>query len=78
MHDFHYNVMKPKYGENLNLLFTDTDSLMYEIFTDDIYDDMKGFQDYFDTPGYDQKHPLFSTINKKVVGKMKDELGGMY
>ena len=76
MYDFHYNMVRPKYGENLNLLFTDTDSLMYEIFTDDIYDDMKGFQDYFDTSGYDPKHPLYSTINKKVVGKMKDELSG--
>ena len=76
MYDFHYNVMKPKYGDNLNLLFTDIDSLMYQIFTDDIYGDMMTFQDYFDTSGYDSKHPLYSTVNKKVVGKMKDELSG--
>lgn len=76
MYDFHYNVMKPKYGDNLNLLFTDTDSLMYEIFTDNIYQDMTTFRDYFDTSGYDSKHPLYSTTNKKVVGKMKDELSG--
>jgi hypothetical protein len=37
MYDFHYNVMTPRYGNNLHLLFNDTDSLMYEIFTDDIY-----------------------------------------
>ena len=76
MYDFHYKVMKPKYGDNLNLLFTDTDSVMYEIFTEDIYEDMIAFQDYFDTSGYDPKHPLYSTVNKKVVGKMKDELSG--
>lgn len=76
MYDFHYNVMKPKYGNNFNLLFTDTDSLMYQIFTDDIYKDMATFQDHFDTSGYDENHPLYSTTNKKVVGKMKDELSG--
>lgn len=76
MYDFHYKVMKPKYGDNLHLLFTDTDSLMYEIFTKDIYEDMMEFHDYFDTSGYDSKHPLYSSVNKKVVGKMKDELSG--
>lgn len=45
MYDFHYNVMKPRYGKNINLLFTDTDSLMYEIFTEDIYQDMMTFKE---------------------------------
>ena len=76
MYDFHYNVMQTKYGDNLHLLFTDTDSLMYEIFTQDVYQDMATFKDYFDTSGYDPSHPLFSTVNKKIVGKMKDELSG--
>lgn len=77
MYDFHYNVMKPKYGDNLNLLFTDTDSLMYQIYTTDIYRDMMYFLDYFDTSGYNKNHPLYSTTNKKLVGKMKDELAGL-
>lgn len=76
MYDFHYKVMKPKCGDNLHLLFTDTNSLMNEIFTKNIYDDMMAFHDYFDTSGYDSKHPLYSSVNKKVVGKMKDELSG--
>ena len=78
MYDFHYNVMTPRYGSNLNLLFTDTDSLMYEIFTDDIYQDMTQFQDYFDTSDYDSNHPLYSVKNKKIPGKMKDELAGKH
>lgn len=76
MYDFHYNVMKSRYGKNINLLFTDTDSLMYEIFTEDIYQDMMTFKDYFDTSAYDVENKLHSTVNKKVVGKMKDELSG--
>lgn len=78
MYDFHYNVMRPKFGDNLNLLFTDTDSLMYEIFTDDIYEDMIQFQDYFDTSNYDKGSPVYSTKFKKIPGKMKDELAGSY
>jgi hypothetical protein len=40
MYDFHSNHIKEKYKDNTKLLFTDTDSLCYEIKTDDIYDDM--------------------------------------
>lgn len=76
MYDFHYNVMQKRYGDQVNLLFTDTDSLCYEIFTDDIYEDMRQFQHCFDTSNYSKDNPLFSTIFKKVPGKMKDELAG--
>lgn len=37
MYDFHYGFTKPKYGDRAKLLFTDTDSLMYAIHTDDFY-----------------------------------------
>lgn len=77
MYDFHYNVMQKRYGDCLNLLFTDTDSLCYEIFTGDIYEDMKQFHQYFDTSNYPKDNPLFSVKFKKVPGKMKDELAGM-
>ena len=40
MYDFHYNVMKKKYGDNLKLCYQDTDSLIYEIFTSDFYEDL--------------------------------------
>lgn len=74
---FHHLVMKPKYGNNLELLFTDTDSLCYEIATDDIYEDMANMREYFDTSNYDESHPLHSNNYKKIPGKFKDELGGM-
>ena len=56
------------------MLFTDTDSLAYEICTDDIYKDMATFADVFDFSEYPQSHPLYSVTNKKLSGKFKDEL----
>ncbi len=73
MYDFHYNYMKTKYRPNAQLLFTDTDSLCYAISTEDVYQDMIKDKHIFDTSEYDPEHPLYSTENKKVLGKMKDE-----
>ena len=77
MYEFHYVYMKPKYDCNAKLLFTDTDSLCYEIKTDDIYQDMLEDIERFDTSEYAQDHPLYNLANKKVLGKMKDETHGI-
>ena len=53
----------------------DTDSLVLNVHTEDIYDDLRGNMHY-DTSNYEPEHPLYDTRNKKVVGKFKDELGG--
>ena len=79
MFDFHYNYIKPKYGDKAKLLFTDTDSLMYEIQTEDFYKDISGdVKDRFDTSDYPENHPsgIPTGINKKVLGMMKDEAAG--
>ena len=79
MFDFHYNYIKPKYGNNAKLLFTDTDSLMYEIQTEDFYKDISGdVNNRFDTSDYPENHPsgIPTGINKKVLGMMKDEAAG--
>ena len=76
MYDFHYNYIKPKYGEKAKLLFTDTDSFMYEIETEDFYKDISGdVKDRFDTSDYPENHPsgIPTGINKKVVCMFKDE-----
>ena len=77
MYDFYYNKLKTQYGECCNLLYTDTDSLLLEIQTDDVYDDMLSHADLYDTSDYPVNHPLHSTTNKKVPGKMKDETPGI-
>ena len=79
MYDFHYNYIKKKYGDKAKLLFTDTDSLMYEIKTEDFYKDISGdVKDRFDTSDYPPNHPsgIPTGCNKKVLGMFKDEAGG--
>ena len=79
MYDFHYSYIKKKYGDNAKLLFTDTDSLMYEIKTEDFYEDINGdVKDRFDTSDYPPNHPsgIPIGVNKKVLGMFKDEVAG--
>ena len=79
MYDFHYNYIKPKYEEKAKLLFTDTDSFMYEIETEDFYKDIsKDVWNRFDTSDYPENHPsgIPTGINKKVLGMFKDEAAG--
>ena len=77
MYDFHYGYIKEKYpDERSRLLFTDTDSLVYKIRTEDLYQEMLEDHHLFDFSGYPKDHQCFSNENKKVIGKMKDELGG--
>ena len=79
MYDFHYGYILPKYGKNQKLLFTDTDSLCYEIQTEDFYEDISGdVEKGFDTSNFPKDHPSGIPVgkNKKVPGMMKDEAGG--
>ena len=79
MYDFHYSYIKPKYGNLASLLFTDTDSLCYEIKTKDFYKDISDdVSKWFDTSNYPENHPsgILTGTNKKVIGMMKDEERG--
>ena len=78
MYEFHYDYMKHKYAdENLTLCYMDTDLLIYNIATDDFYKDIaEDVETRFDTNGYIPNRPLPVGRNKKVIGLMKDELGG--
>ena len=77
MYDFHYNYIKHKYGNKAKLLFTDTDSLTYEIETNDAYADFWKNKDKFDNSDYDKESPFYNAVNKKVIGKFKDESAGI-
>ena len=76
MYDFHYNYIKRKYEDKAKLLFTDTDSLMYEIEMKDFYEDIStNVKRRFDTSSYPHNHPsdIPSGFNKKVLGMFKDK-----
>ena len=79
MFDFHYNYIRAKYTDAAELLFTDTDSLLYLIHTDDFYKDIsKEIKRKFDTSDYPPDDPsgILTGVNKKVIGKFKDEVAG--
>ena len=77
MYDFHYNYIKDKYNNKARLLFTDTDSLTYEIETKDVYKDFWKDKNKFDNSDYPESSPYFDKSNKKVIGKFKDEAAGI-
>ena len=77
MYDFHYNYIKHKYGNKAKLLFTDTDSLTYEIETNDAYNDFFKDKSKFDNSDYPENSPYFNKINTKIIGKFKDEAAGV-
>ena len=79
MYVFYYNHIKTKYGDNAQLLFTDTGSLAYEIRTNDFYNDINpDIEKRFDTSDYPTNHPsgIKTGRNSKVLGMFKDESGG--
>ena len=77
MYDFHYNYIKNNYGDKAKFLFTDTDSLTYEIEAKDVYKDFFKDRDMFDNSDYDKNSKYYFDNNKKVIGKMKDEAAGV-
>ncbi|XP_065639659.1 uncharacterized protein LOC136072381 [Hydra vulgaris] len=82
MYEFHYNYIKKKYNDRAKLLYTDTDSLIYEIKTEDFYADIANdIESKFDTSEFDKNHPAVRNgfkvgVNKKVLGMFKDESAG--
>ena len=77
MYEFWYDYMKPKYGDNIKLCYMDTDSFIINIKTEYFYKDIANdVEKRFDTANYEVNRPLPTGKNKKVIGLMKDELGG--
>ena len=77
MYEFWYDYMKPKYNGNVKLCYMDTDTFIMNIETNVFYKDIANdVENRFDTSNYEAKRPLPTGKNKKVIGLMKDELGG--
>ena len=77
MYEFWYDYMKPKYGNDVKLCYMDMDSFIMNIKTNDFYEDIANeVKNRFDTSNYEVNRPLPMGKNKKVIGLMKDELGG--
>ena len=77
MYEFWYDYMKPKYGDNVKLCYMDTDSFIVHIKTEDFYKDIANdVEKRFDILNYEVNRPLPTGKNKKLIGLMKDELGG--
>ena len=77
LYEFHYDYIKNKYDSKSKLLFTDTDSLMYEIKTEDVYEGFSSNKKMFDFSNYSTKSKYHDDLNKVVIAKMKDETGGV-
>ena len=81
MYEFHYEVMKPVFRDDLHLLYTDTDSLSYEIHgCDNPYTKIfaADCQSFFDFSYFPQSHPLQNVSRKCVLGAFKDECNCSY
>ena len=77
MYEYWYDYMKPKYRENVKLCYMDTDSFIMHIKTEDLCEDIANdVEKRFDTSNDKVSMPLPTGNNKKVIGLMKDELGG--
>ena len=71
MYDFHYNFIKKNF--DAELLFTDTDSLTYEIKSEDVYEEFFKHKHLFDFSNYPEDSKFFDPTSKNVIGKMKDK-----
>ena len=77
MYKFWYDYMKPKYNNNVKLCYMDMDSFIMDIILNDFYKDIANdVENRFDTSNYEVNRPLPMGKNQKVIGLMKDELGG--
>ena len=74
MYEFHCKYIKNKFESKF--LFTDRDSLVYEIKTEYVYEDFYSDKDLFDFSDYPLGSKFFDPVNKKIIGKMKDEFKG--
>ena len=74
MYVFHYKYIRTKYDSCAKLFPTDKGSLVYEVETDNIYEDFYENKNLIDFSDYPEDSKFFDPVNTKVIGKMKDEV----
>ena len=77
MYNFHYNYIKKKYNNRAKVLFTNTDSLTYEIEDEDVCKDFWNDKEMFDNSDYPESSPSYCNVNKKIIGKFNYEACGV-
>ena len=77
IYKFHFDYIKNKYGNSSRLLFIDTNSLIYEIKTEDIYEGFSNDKEMCNFSNYSIKSKYYDNSSKLVVRKMKDEVAGV-
>jgi len=73
MYDFFYNHLKKNYNENVSLIYTDTDSLIFQVFCDDFYEDMLKNKHLYDLSEFNKDSKFYDATNNKIIGMFKDE-----
>ena len=76
LYKFHYEEMKPRFGDKIKVCYKDTDSLLYRVETENLYSEMATFKHLLDLSDYPEEHFLHDETNKKVPLTMTDELQG--
>ena len=74
MYNFHYNYIKKKYNNRARLLFTDTDSLTYEIEAEDVYKDFWNDKDMSNNSDYPESHHIIAMSIKKSLENLRTKL----
>ena len=76
LYKFHYEEMKPHFGDKIKVCHKDTDSLLYRVETENLYSEMAAFKHLLDLSDYHEEHFLHDKRNEKVPLTMTDELQG--
>ena len=77
MENFHHNCIKNKYGDKAEMLLTDTDSLMYKIEAENVYEDFYKDKELFDLSNYPKDSKYYNNANNFIVGEMKNKTFGV-
>ena len=77
MYQFWYDHLKNEYNDKVELIYTDTESFIIQVETDNIYKDMLENEILYDFSNYPINHPNYDITNKKVLSKFKDELDSL-